>query len=92
MITLKDIVPIKKVYINYYSDGIDYQKTYSGIQFHAVMLAQMHKHDYDSMYDLVIATCKPILRTEKKLRDLKRIETFEVILIDEFGYKQRIVK
>lgn len=92
MITLKDITPIKKVYINYYSDGIDYQKTYNGIQFHAVMLAQMHKRDYDNMRDLIFATCKPILRKEKELRELKRIESFEVILIDEFGYKQRIVK
>ena len=92
MITLKDITPIKKVDINYYSEGIDYQKTYTGIQFHAFMLAQMHKHDYDSMFDLVIATCKPILRKEKELRDLKRIEAFEVILFDEFGYKQRITK
>ena len=92
MITLKDITPIKKVELNYYSEGIDYSKTFTGIQFHAFMLAQMHKHDYDSMFDLVIATCKSILRKEKELLCLKRIETFEVILFDEFGYKQRITK
>lgn len=92
MITLKDVMPIKKVDINFYSEGINYTKTFTGIQFHAFMLAQMHKHDYDTLYDLVLATCKPILLKEKELRDLKRIETFEVILIDEFGYKMRIVK
>ncbi len=31
MITLKDITPIKKVDINYYSDGIEYQKSFIGI-------------------------------------------------------------
>lgn len=92
MITLKDVVPIKKVDINYYSEGIEYQKSFTGIQFHAFMLAQMHKHDYDTLYDLVIATCKSILRKEKELLDLKCIETFEVILIDEFGYKLRLTK
>ncbi len=92
MITLKDITPIKKVDINYYSEGINYNISFTGIQFHAFLLSQMHKRNYDSMFDLVIATCKPILRKEKEIRDLKRIETFEVILYDEFGYKQRITK
>lgn len=92
MITLKDITPIKKVDIKYYSEGIDYTKTFTGIQFQVLMLNQMRKHDYETMFDLVIATCKSILRNEKMYRDLKRIETFEVILFDEFGYKQRITK
>ncbi len=56
------------------------------------MLAQMHKHNFESIFNLVIATCKPILRKEKELRELKCIETFEVILYDEFGYKTRITK
>lgn len=92
MVTLKDITAIKNVDINYCSQGIDYEKSFNGVQFQILMLTQMRKRDFDSLYDLVIATCKSVLCNEKLLRDLECIDAFEVILYDYDGYYQRIVK
>lgn len=92
MITLKDITPIKRVELSYSSDGIDYQTTFIGFQFRALMLSIMRKRDYEDLYDLIIAACKVILRNEKEIHFLDRIETFEVIVYDEYGFKQRITK
>lgn len=92
MITLKDITPIKKVEIRFYSNGVDYFKPLSGIQFHAFMLHLMRNRDYEEMHDLIKDTAKFILENVKDEYYVDNVETFEIIWYDEQGYKYRLTK
>lgn len=92
MITLKDITPIKKVEIRFYSNGIDYLKSLTGVQFHAFMLCLMRKKDYEEMHDLIKDTAKFILEKVKDEYYVDKVETFEIIWFDEQNYRYRLTK